>query len=99
MLAKYLPKTKFFSKVALVSALPLGDSRKIKTSSGMVVNESLVGMKGVANSFLRPSGSGKFDGKSYNVISNGDFIEQGSDIVIVDVQDNNHIVVEKEEEK
>lgn len=98
LLAKYLPKTKFFGKIALISELPVGDSDKIKSSSGLSHEESLIGEKGIASSILRPSGRGKFGIQSYNVITNGDFIEQGIKIVIVDVQDNNHIVVERDEE-
>ncbi|MDA3798878.1 MAG: hypothetical protein PF692_07350 [Kiritimatiellae bacterium] len=97
VLAKYLPKTMFFSKIALINELSAGDSDKIKSSSGLVRKESIIGEKGIASSILRPSGIGKFGNQSYNVITNGDFIEQGSKIVIVDVQNNNHIVVERDE--
>lgn len=95
LLAKYLPKTRFFGKVALVSGLPKGDSESIKTSSGLKSDELVVGQKGYAFSSLRPSGTGEFDGNKYSVISNGDFIDKGSRITIVEVKDNNHIYVER----
>ena len=95
LLAKYLPKTKMFSKVALIDELTKGSSEKIKSSAGVVDVQPIVGLEGIALSSLRPSGVGVFDNKRYNVISNGDFIEKDSKIIIVEVQDNNHILVER----
>jgi len=95
ILAKYLPKTKMFSKVALLDELPKGSSEKIKSSAGVSEGETFVGVEGFAVSSLRPSGTGLFNNQRYNVISNGDYIEQDSKIVIVEIQDNNHIIVER----
>jgi len=94
LLAKYLPNTKMFSKVALIDELPKGSSDKIKSSAGIADDELLVGQGGVAFSSLRPSGIGVFNNNRYNVISNGDFIDKDSEIIIVEVLDNNHILVE-----
>jgi membrane-bound serine protease (ClpP class) len=52
------------------------------------------GEKGVAESFLRPAGIAKFGDKRIDVVSEGDFIEQGSEIVIVRVS-GNRVVVKK----
>jgi membrane-bound serine protease (ClpP class) len=95
LMAKYLPSTKMFSKVALVDELPKGNSDKIKSSSSGVLEKELVGCEGIAESSLRPSGVGLFENERFSVISNGDFIEKGSKIVIVKVQDNNHMLVER----
>jgi membrane-bound serine protease (ClpP class) len=95
ILAKYLPKTKLFGKLALFNELPKGSSEKIKSSAGVAESETLVGAEGVATSSLRPSGTGLFNNQRYNVISNGDFIEKDSNIVIVEVQDNNHVLIER----
>jgi membrane-bound serine protease (ClpP class) len=95
VLAMFLPKTKMFSKIALVDELPTGSSEKIKSSAGVVEEQPLVGLQGIAFSSLRPSGTGLFNNRRYNVISNGDFIEKDSNIVVVEVQDNNHILVER----
>jgi membrane-bound serine protease (ClpP class) len=95
ILAKYLPKTKLFHKLALFNELPKGGSETIKSSAGVTDTEIFVGTEGVAASSLRPSGTGLFNNQRYNVISNGDFIEKDSNIVIVEVHDNNHILVER----
>ena len=94
LLAKYLPNTKMFSKVVLIDELPKGSSDNIKSSAGIADDELLVGQGGVAFSSLRPSGIGVFNKNRYNVISNGDFIDKDSEIIIVEVLDNNHILVE-----
>ena len=46
---------------------------------------------------LRPAGRGRFDGKTYDVVSRGEYIEEGNPIVIVEV-DGNRYVVEKAED-
>lgn len=57
----------------------------------------IVGLTGVATSMLRPAGRGRFEGKTYQVVTRGDFIEPGSPIRIVQV-DGNRYVVEKAED-
>ena len=52
----------------------------------------LVGKRGVTTSVMRPAGIGDFDGVRLNVVTEGDFIEQGTQIEIVRV-DGGKIVV------
>ena len=52
------------------------------------------GETGIAESFLRPAGIAKFGDKRIDVLSEGDFIEQGEKIVIVRVS-GNRVVVRK----
>lgn len=52
----------------------------------------LVGRKGVAKSMLRPAGIGDFDGVRLNVVTEGEYIEQGEAVEIVSV-DGNRIIV------
>lgn len=56
--------------------------------------EGLVGKEGVANSLLRPSGTGVFDGEVLDIQSNSEFIKKGEAIKIIKVE-GNKIVVKK----
>ena len=52
------------------------------------------GREGVTVSVLRPAGSAMIDGKKYDVVSKGDFIDKATPIVVVAVE-GNRIVVKK----
>lgn len=54
----------------------------------------LLGKKGVANTDLRPTGIGDFDGITFDVISNGNYILKGTSIVIKEVKGSKLIVKE-----
>ena len=47
---------------------------------------SLLGVEGVADTNLRPSGIGRFDGEFIDVLSNRGFIAKGAKVVIVKVR-------------
>jgi len=53
-----------------------------------------VGKKGRALTKLRPAGIGDFDGERLDIVSEGDFIDEGAEIVIVAVE-GSRIVVRK----
>jgi len=53
---------------------------------------SLVGKTGVSDSILRPSGRAVFDGKIYDVVADGAFIEPGIGITVTRVRGNRIIV-------
>jgi len=46
---------------------------------------TLVGHAGVAETALRPTGKALVDGRRYDVVSEGDFVEQGAAIEVVEV--------------
>jgi membrane-bound ClpP family serine protease len=52
------------------------------------------GRDGVAVTMLRPAGSAMIDGKKYDVVTRGDFLDKGTPITVVAV-DSNRIVVKK----
>jgi membrane-bound serine protease (ClpP class) len=54
--------------------------------------DTLIGLSGNALTNLRPSGSALFNGKRYDVVSRGDFIDKGTTVTVVSV-DGNRIVV------
>lgn len=52
----------------------------------------LLGKEGVASTDLRPSGVGSFEGVNFDIISEGQYIEKGTPIVIYKVQGSKLIV-------
>lgn len=56
----------------------------------------LIGRKGVALTILRPAGTGDFDGRRLDVVTEGGFIDKGSAIKIVRTE-GRRIVVERVE--
>jgi membrane-bound serine protease (ClpP class) len=56
--------------------------------------DKLTGKQGLVLSTLRPAGRAEIEGQSYDVITQGDFIEKGEKIVVVMVE-GNRVIVEK----
>lgn len=54
--------------------------------------EGLLGKEGIANSMLRPAGTGIFDDQTLDIQSNGEFIKSGEKIKITKVEGNKIIV-------
>jgi membrane-bound serine protease (ClpP class) len=52
------------------------------------------GRDGVAVTMLRPAGSAMIDGKKYDVVTRGDFLDKGTPVTVVEVE-GNRIVVKK----
>jgi membrane-bound ClpP family serine protease len=69
----------------------------LKTSIESKVNEGITnelkpGNEGVAVSALRPMGSAEFNGKIFEVKTNGDYLAAGSKVKVVQVQSNDILV-------
>ena len=54
--------------------------------------ETLIGMAGEVITPLRPAGSARINGRRMDVVSQGDFIDAGTEVVVVDVEGNRVIV-------
>lgn len=79
-LARYLPENRLFSKLVL--------SESTDTASGYLTyteHDDLLGLQGKALSSLRPAGTVLIDGKRYDVVSDGDFIDKGQEVKVVEV--------------
>jgi len=90
------PKTPMFGR------LVLGDAEKAQegyTAGARFATQAgvLVGKLGEAKSMLRPAGKAVFEGKLFDVVTQGDMIEKGSKIEIIEVK-GSRIVVQKAEE-
>jgi membrane-bound serine protease (ClpP class) len=79
VLGSKLAGTRFYSRVALTDTQ---ESSKGYTSN-VLLNQSLKGKSGVAQTVLRPSGKVIIDGKLYDAYTRGDFIEKGQPIEVI----------------
>jgi membrane-bound serine protease (ClpP class) len=78
VLGSRLPGTKFFNRVALTHTQ--------ESSQGYTANQlkgSLLGMKGVTHTVLRPSGKVLIGEKIYDAYTRGDFIERGQLVEVI----------------
>jgi len=76
-LSRYLPRSR------LGRALILKDA--VGAPAGASTTNTLVRRPGVAETALRPTGKALIDGRRVDVVSDGEFIEQGSAIEVVEV--------------
>jgi len=86
---KTFPNTELYQR--LIPFTPQKSEEGFTISKGY---DSLIGENGKAVTDLRPSGKVVLSGKYYQAMSHGDYIENGSDIV-VDGVDENQILVKK----
>jgi membrane-bound serine protease (ClpP class) len=87
VLLRYLPSSKLWNHLVLKDAQ--------KTDRGYTSSDDLsplVGMEGVVLTFLRPAGTVEINGKVYDVVSEGRFIEPGSRIRVLSVNGNRILV-------
>jgi len=95
VLMRYLPSLPLFHRFILEKSVPMGTSSALgnepadQTSQGA---KSYVGKRGVADSVLRPSGRAVIDGEVVDVVSDGEFIDQGTAVEVV-AQEGLRVVV------
>jgi len=88
LLGRYLPKSTLFRKMELVAATSTAEGY----SASLGEAKALLGASGVAETNLRPSGKGRFGDKLVDVVTEGDLIERGKPITIVEVQGSRVVV-------
>ena len=89
LLNKLLPRTSFYSRIALSGAQ--------KKADGYAAHDTVElaeGSVGTAQSVLRPVGRGLFNGVSREVMTQGEYIQKGTSIEIVKVGQGKIIVSE-----
>ncbi len=91
LLAKFLPKTKFYGSLVLLNS-ETAVAGYIATN--IEENMKLIGKIGVALTTLRPAGLIDIDGNRIDVISNGDYIDEGEKVEVLKV-DGPSIIVGK----
>lgn len=75
---------RFFPRTVIGQRLEL--KRKGDDFKSYSNHRALIGKTGVAASVLRPSGIAMIDGRRVDVVADGDWIEQGSPIIVTKVE-------------
>lgn len=91
-LARYLPNTRRFSQLVLSDS-----SDRSQGYISATPQADLVGMEGQTLTPLRPSGTVKIEDKRIDVVSEGDFIDQGEPVVVVSAVGSRVVVSRKVE--
>jgi membrane-bound serine protease (ClpP class) len=87
ILLKYLPKTEMWNKLIL--------KEQVAAKSGYAAKpafEHLVGSEGIAFTDLRPSGTAVINGNRIDVVTEGDFIKNGSSVIVKSVEGSKIVV-------
>lgn len=87
-LLRFLPRLPFGKRLILQTEL----SSDAEGSSAPESDKEWLGKSGTALSPLRPAGTAEIDGERVDVVSDGDFIEPGSPIVVTRVSGNRIVV-------
>jgi membrane-bound serine protease (ClpP class) len=88
-LSRFLPRSR------LGRALILSDTVGAAAAAAL---PSLVGRAGVAETALRPTGKAVVDGRRLDVVSEGDFVEEGATIEVIEVAGPRIVVRRKHQE-
>ena len=89
LVGRFLPRSTRFQKLVLQSA-----TLRKEGFAASADTAAMVGRRGVAETLLRPSGAAVFGADRVNVVTRGDFVKAGEDIVVVEAR-GNRIIVEK----
>jgi membrane-bound serine protease (ClpP class) len=81
-LGKYLPQSRAFRWLVLAETTPHGQGPLIPEAPADV----LTGAKGTARTMLRPSGKAEIAGRLLDVVTQGDFIEEGHGVRVIAVE-------------
>lgn len=88
-LIRTLPKSRRLARSGIL--LDVDEGRDIGYFSA-APREELVGSEGVALTDLRPAGTGRFGGERVDVVTEGDWIEEGTSIRILRAEGYRHVV-------
>lgn len=93
LLLKYIIKTPALNKLILKTKQ---EKSKGYTTIYLEDIKKFLGKSGITLTALRPSGMAVFDGKKLDVISKGEFIPEGKEVIITKVEGSKIIVKRKE---
>lgn len=93
---RWLPSAPLFNQMVLHPPSE-EEAAAISDSESLTHFEDMVGMAGRTTTPLVPSGKARFGEELYDVISDGDFVPPGAEIIVTAVQGNRIIVRERKE--
>lgn len=94
LLAKYLPKSSLFNRLILAES-----ETADKGFLSYPIKIELMGKEGVALTTLRPAGTAKIDGKRVDVVTDSEYLQQGTKIKVIGVDGMKVVVTAVEEEE
>lgn len=81
LLARYLPRTSFYRRFALIDSNPPGPSLTgVSGAEGAILQP---GKEGIAITVLRPSGKAKFADRVIDVVTEGEFIAENTPVTVI----------------
>jgi membrane-bound ClpP family serine protease len=93
LLARYLPKIPYANRLMLAPPTEnQGPDVELPPLPGAEQAAALLGQVGAATSMLRPAGMAKFGDQYVDVVTEGDFIEPGTPIQVVEVEGTRIVV-------
>ena len=87
----FLPKSPLFRRLILADSQQESQGYMVQSEEKATVRQ---GMRGVATSSLRPAGRGRFDGKTFDIMTRGEFLDKGTPIEIIRIEGNRLVVAE-----
>jgi membrane-bound serine protease (ClpP class) len=93
VIARILPHTAIGRKLILAPEGPAGSMGLTATGSGRITEiAALAGKTGTAVSDLRPAGRIEIDDEPWDAVTEGDFVESGAEITVIEVRGNRIVV-------
>ena len=83
LLARYLPRTSFYRRFALMDSNPPGPSLAGATRQFATALALVPGMQGTAITVLRPSGKARFSDHVVDVVTEGEFITPKTPVTVI----------------
>jgi membrane-bound serine protease (ClpP class) len=93
--ARYLPRLPVLNRMMLAPPEQLeADAGEDQESADEpeAPYQELLGQRGTTTTPLRPSGHMKFEGRMYDVVAQGDFIEAGQPVEVIEIHHNRIVV-------
>jgi len=89
LLANLVPRLSPFKRLALSSTLSASEGYRVQSDAEV---SRLIGTKGVAVTALRPSGKADIGDKVLPVVADGEFVDAGTPVEVVEVSGNRIVV-------
>ena len=89
-LSRFLPQIPYFSRLMLKTDDDVESTRKAATSENTL--RALLGARGHALTDLRPAGRAELAGDPVDVVSDGRFLDRGTELVVLEVEGNRVVV-------
>ncbi len=91
---RFLPRTPLYGRLVMAGTQQAEEGYVAQTTEDV---EAALGLRGTTISMLRPTGSGRFEGKKLRIVSRGEYIGKDVPVEIVEVEGNRYVVERRED--